>query len=104
MGSNNGKQDGRKENYKRRSSFRRILNISSRGINNPSRPVSYAGINQYWEEQRTSIRPISMINVVPFNKLEIKTSIDNLDIISQESIVDMNPISRCSSQIITTSK
>ncbi|CAF2718715.1 unnamed protein product [Rotaria sp. Silwood2] len=84
MGSNNGKQDGRKENYKRRSSFRRILNISSRGINNPSRPVSYAGINQYCEEQRTSIRPISMINVVPFNKLEISKTSDRNKVLQKK--------------------
>ncbi|CAF1028538.1 unnamed protein product [Rotaria sordida] len=101
MGSNHGKQNGRRENYKRRSSFRRILHISTREINNPSRPVSYAGINQYYEEQQTSIRPISMINIIPFNSLDIKTSIDNFDIVSPEAISDMNPISRYSSQIIT---
>ncbi|CAF3596826.1 unnamed protein product [Rotaria sp. Silwood1] len=104
MGSNNGKQDGKKENYKRRSSFRRILHKSSRELKNSSRPVSYAGINQYCEEQRTSTRPISMINVIPFNRLEIKTSINNIDIISQEPISDMNPILQYSSQIIITNE
>ncbi|CAF5110927.1 unnamed protein product, partial [Rotaria socialis] len=73
-GSNNGKQDGSKENNKRRTTFRRILQTSSRQPNGTSRPVSYAGINQYYEEHHhhhhNSTRPMSMINVVPFGNLE----------------------------------
>jgi hypothetical protein len=65
MGSNNGKQCGKTENNKRRTSFRRIFQT-----NNTSRPVSYAGTNQYHEEHQASIRPLSMIDAVPLNNLE----------------------------------
>jgi hypothetical protein len=67
MGSNTSKQDGEKGKAKRRSNFKRILHISSRQTGNPPRPVSYAGIDRYYEEHHASIRPMSMIDVVPLD-------------------------------------
>jgi hypothetical protein len=76
MGSNNGKQVSEKENSKRRSNFKRILRISSRQTNNNTqRPISYGGINQYYEEHQISTRPMSMIDVGPLDNL--KTSKNN---------------------------
>jgi hypothetical protein len=115
MGNNNAKQVSEKENSKRRSGFKRILRISSRQANSTQRPISYAGINQYYEEHQTSTRPMSMIDVGPLDNLKTSeknslnklfenkffrgTSTDHLDIIPTE--IDMNPISRCSSQQTT---
>jgi hypothetical protein len=90
MGSSNGKQNN---NNKRRLHFRRIFQT-----NNTQRPVSYAGINQYYDEHQSSIRPISMIDVGPIGNLEIN---ENIPI---ETISDMNPISQCSFPPITTGK
>jgi len=73
MGSNNGKQNVNKENNKRRLHFRRIFQI-----NNTPRPVSYAGINQYYDEQQISTRPISMIDVGPIDNLEITATISDM--------------------------
>lgn len=71
MGSSNSKQNGEKDHNKRRSSLRRVLTISSRHKNKALRPLSYAGINQYYDECHISTRPMSMINAVPFDNLEI---------------------------------
>lgn len=71
MGSNNGKQHARGDNHKRRPTIRRILQISSRQRSSTSRPVSYAGINQYYEDYHQSNRPMSMIDVAPFDSFEI---------------------------------
>jgi len=77
MGSNNGKQNGNKENNKRRLHFRRIFQT-----NNTPRPVSYAGINQYYDEHQISTRPISMIDVGPFDNLEeINENIPTIEMI-----------------------
>ena len=92
MGSSNGKQNGEKKNTKRRSSFRRILRISSRETNHTPRPVSYSGINQYCEDHQASNRPMSMFNVISFDFLE-ETSIDDLSTIP----IAINPISQSSS-------
>ena len=62
MGSRNGKHANEKENNKRRSHFRRIFQI-----NNTPRPLSYAGTNQYFQEDQLSTRPMSMIDVGPFD-------------------------------------
>ncbi len=70
MGSNNGKHDGEKENNKRRSHFRRLFQI-----NHTPRPLSYAGINEYYEEQQISTRPMSMIDVGPFDNLELEENL-----------------------------
>jgi hypothetical protein len=92
MGSSNGKQNGEKKNTNRKSSFRRILHISSRQTNQTPRPVSYSGINQYCEEHQASNRPMSMFNVVSLDFLE-ETSIDDFDTIP----IARNPISQSSS-------
>ncbi|CAF1424687.1 unnamed protein product [Rotaria magnacalcarata] len=106
MGSNNGKQDGSKENNKRRTTFRRILQASSRQPKGTSRPVSYAGINQYYEEHHhhNSTRPMSMINVVPCGNLERRISNHNHNITANEIEADVKPILRSSSQSITTNE
>jgi len=70
MGSSNGKQNGEKENNKRRLYLRRLFQI-----NNTPRPVSYSGINQYYEEYQASTRPMSMIDVGPFDNLESNQNI-----------------------------
>ncbi len=92
MGSSNGKQNGEKKNTNRKSSFRRILHISSRQT---PRPVSYSGINQYCEEHQVSNRPMSMFNVVSLDFLE-ETSINDFDTIPMAR----NPISQSSSASI----
>ena len=80
MGSNNGKQVSEKENSKRRSSFKRILRLSSRQTNNSKqRPISYAGINQYYEEHQRSTRPMSMIDVGPLESFKTGKNINCLE-------------------------
>jgi len=74
MGANNGKQHGEKETNKRRSHFRRLFQS-----NRTPRPVSYAGIDQVYEENSISTRPMSMIDVGPVD-------IDTDEIIIRENI------------------
>lgn len=75
MGSSNGKHAGEKENNKRRSHFRRLFQI-----NHTPRPVSYAGANEYYEEQQTSTRPMSMIDVGPIDNLEISETTPTMNL------------------------
>ena len=70
MGCSNGKQNGERENNRRRSSIKKILRFQSRRASNPPRPVSYAGIDQHHRAHQTSTRPLSMFDAVPFHKLE----------------------------------
>lgn len=71
MGSSNGKQQGEKRDNKKRLSFKKVLRFQSRRSTSPSRPVSYAGINnQHHEEHERSTRPLSMYDEVPFDDLE----------------------------------
>ena len=70
MGSSNGKHDGEKENNKRRSHFRRLFQS-----NHTPRPVSYAGTNEYYEEHPISTRPMSMIDVGPFDNFELEENL-----------------------------
>jgi hypothetical protein len=67
MGCNHGKQHGEKG---RRASIRKRLRFSSRRSIIPSRPVSYAEINDHPQRQ-ISTRPLSMYDAVPFHHLEI---------------------------------
>lgn len=89
MGSSNGKQNVEKENNKRRLHFRRIFQT-----NNTPRPVSYAGINQYYEEQHISTRPMSMVDVGPIDNLEINENIPT------ETVSDMITIGKYSEHIV----
>ncbi len=93
MGSSNGKQNGERENNKRRSHFRRIFYT-----NNTPRPVSYAGIDQDHEEYRTSIRPMSMIDVGPFDNFEMSETIPT------ETPININPISHGSPPPLITGR
>ena len=62
MGSRNGKHANEKENNKRKSHFRRIFQI-----NQTPRPLSYAGTNEYYQEDQLAARPMSMIDVGPLD-------------------------------------
>ncbi|CAF3632847.1 unnamed protein product [Adineta steineri] len=77
MGCSNGKQNGSKGNNKKRSSFTKVLRFQTRRTDKSSRPLSYTGINQHYQEHEVSTRPLSMYDDVNFNNLEIKTSIHN---------------------------
>jgi hypothetical protein len=76
MGCSNGKQrDEEKRNTKKRSAIKKVLRFQSHRKSNPTRPVSYAGINQHHE---ISIRPLSMFDDVSFHNLEISKIIYSL--------------------------
>jgi hypothetical protein len=69
MGGNHGKQHGEKG---RRTSIRKVLRFSLRRSIIPSRPVSYAEIDdQPNRERQIPTRPLSMYDVVPFHHSEI---------------------------------
>lgn len=76
MGANSGKHQSEKEINKRRSHFRRLFQS-----NHTPRPVSYAGIDQHYEENSISTRPMSMIDVGPVDNLDVVESSDTQEII-----------------------
>jgi hypothetical protein len=115
MGCSNGKQNGEKDNNKRRSSIKKILRFQSRRASKPARPVSYAGIDQHHRVHQTSARPLSTFDAVPFHRLEtseitlyqkmfsllfiIKDMFNNDYDNQNRAISEMNLSSRQSSQI-----
>ena len=64
MGSNHGKQHSKKDNNKNRLNIKKVLRFQSFRTSKLSRPVSYAGTNQYYEEHNISTRPLSMYDAV----------------------------------------